>query len=665
MIRNRLVFFLIISYVIMGTLFAEFQRFNTGAQKESFSLISQDVCSQMELSFKTESLNGVWGVVFNYKNNKNFSVLNYYPHLNKVYYYRCLRGGFKEVAKVQASISSDMTLTLSQKNNLIELSWNGQSFCFDEPYLNGGKVGFRSESYAASFLAELKPLKTHVNYEAAFNEEKYMRDYYFDKENKMMLFYDFKDPIEDFHFCQIRGETTCEWKDGKLHFSFPDAFDTWMTFHKDVSGYQGYMLQGSFSCPGTAKIELIDIFDKVFRFEMELSPEDTEMNIPFDKLSSDSGYKLSTMETMKLKFFPSDGSKNNAFALTKMEPYGPDPMRGPWTAVDPLFAYYKFSPWQRTAKVLKNNGFLGAEIISIKDEPVAEEQVKMVKAFHDEGLISILRVYPTTDFNAFHDHPEWRQITLDGSSEFDWRVYLCPNSEAFTNYICDKVYQLISKVPYDAIELSEPWFEIWGGPYPENDRHGKYACLCENCRSKFKAISGVDPLDLFKQDGPKYFQKPENQELYEQWMTFRVDSNIIFSKKLYAAAKKARPGIKIVHMHLSDCTVEPGKIREYQAQDFEKAIIDIQPDAIIIEDAWQDWEKPDTPPSFVRAYGKYYLERMRKAKPDIIVLGHADIGSIAQMQRSYSWMREFSANAQQIGFDGVDYYEFTLGDFSR
>ncbi len=189
--------------------------------------------------------------------------------------------------------------------------------------------------------------------------------------------------------------------------------------------------------------------------------------------------------------------------------------------------------------------------------------------------------------------------------------------------------------------------------------------MCENCREKFKTHSGTDPRELFDPKSERWFLKEANRALYEQWMDFRVDTILDFSKKLFDAARSVRPGIKIVHMHLSDCTVEPGRIREYQAQDFEKAIQVLHPDAMIIEDAWQDWEKPGTRPDFIRAYGAYYLETIRKLSSTIKVFGHADIGSLAPMQRSNSWMREFSMHAHEAGFDGVDYYEFTTGVFSR
>jgi hypothetical protein len=244
-------------------------------------------------------------------------------------------------------------------------------------------------------------------------------------------------------------------------------------------------------------------------------------------------------------------------------------------------------------------------------------------------------------------------------------VYLCPNAEAFTDYTCSRIWETLKAVKYDAIELAEPWFEIWGGPYKENPTHGKYACVCDNCRKLFQERTGIDPRVLFDENSPQYFRKKENAELYGKWVDFRVNSVIEFSGRLYRAAKEINPDIHIIHMHLSDATVEPEKSREYQAQDIDEAVKILQPDALVIQDAWQDWTKPDLKPDFVKEYARAYVKRLRSLKRDIIIKVHSDIGSLKEMRRSYSWMREFSAFAREGGFDGTVYYELSLGDYRR
>lgn len=629
-----------------------------------FQIIECATAADFRIEFKAIPDQGVWGIAFRVVDPDHYCLMNFYPEKRLVYYYRNVKGSFIEVRKENYT-PEENPITIEATGNRIFLQTSGGRLEFEEPYFRAGAIALRTETTALSLnVIDCQVQSSPSRGDSLFDEEAFLNDY-LPKMESTMLFHDFSQKPDDLHFLQVRGETACDWREGTLEISFPRQLDAWMTFHKDISGYEGLRLEGSFSQPGAIRVEMTDILGRVFHRESRMEAEASAMEIPFAEMKNENSSRLLSLETLRVRFVPDEAQERSAWRVRKIEPYGGDPMRGPWSAVDPLFAYYQFSPWPRTARAMKNFGFRGAEIIIIKDTPGIEEQQKIVEAFHREGLMCILRLYPTTDFDAFHRHPDWRQITLDGSSQHDWRVYLCPNSDGFTEHIRAKTAEIVKAVPYDAIELSEPWFEIWGGPYPENPQQGKYACLCDNCRAKFKALSGTDPRELFDPQGERWFLKEANRALYEQWMDFRVDTILDFSKKLFDAARSVRPGVKIVHMHLSDCTVEPGRIREYQAQDFEKAIQVINPDAMIIEDAWQDWVKPETRPDFIRAYGAYYLKPIRKLSATIKVFGHADIGSLAPMQRSYSWMREFSAHAHEAGFDGVDYYEFTTGDFSR
>jgi len=336
-------------------------------------------------------------------------------------------------------------------------------------------------------------------------------------------------------------------------------------------------------------------------------------------------------------------------------------LSGTSIAIDPAFQFYKAKSWDGWAEEIRKFNFSAVHIIIVAPISIAEQK-KIVQAFHGCGIACALRIYPTTDFEAYEKHPEWRQKSLDGSSRHDWRVYLCPNAPGFTEHVCSRVMEMVGSVPYDAIELAEPWFEVWGGPYENNPNRGKYACLCDNCSHLFKEKTGTSPQDfLFN---PQIL-KSSNSQVYKSWQDFRVETIIRFSARIYEAAQKARPGLKTIHMHLSDCTVEPEGSREYQAQDIDAALKTLKPDILIIEDAWQDWTKPDLKPEFVKAYAKAYVKRSRAIIPDLIIKAHADIGSRKEMRRTYSWMRRFTAEARAGGFNSACYYEFSIGDFTQ
>ncbi len=477
-----------------------------------------------------------------------------------------------------------------------------------------------------------------------------------------MLFHDFRRKPQNLDFVHVRGDMDCQWKNQSLVIDFTDELFTWFLFHKPVHGYEGIQIESGFTVPGQLKIQIVDVFGRSFEWGKSIDTGVNTLKIPWTDFHGSSDNCLATMEKMKVYFVPETKGKQQ-WTIKSIMPYGIRHYEGPWISVDPLFPYYHHSTWEETANRIKNLGFVGVEVVNIEEEPTVEKQKEIVRAFRNEGLLCVLRIYPTTDFPAYHKHPDWRQKSLDGTSGHDWRVYLCPNSREFREYVADKIAHRVKEAEYDALELSEPWFEVWGGPYGDNPQKGKYGCVCPHCIARFKERTGVDARRLFEPDSSCYFQKKENAHLYEQWMQMRVDSIIDFCEEIYDAAKKVSPDISIIHMHLSDCRVEPERGREYHAQDLQKALKVLQPDAVIIQDAWQDWTIPDLAPDFAVEYGEYYIPRIEKIDPEIKVLCHADIGSLEEMQRSYTWMRQFIAFATETGFSGVDFYEFTIGDY--
>ncbi|GAB4318467.1 MAG: hypothetical protein Kow0059_11980 [Candidatus Sumerlaeia bacterium] len=337
-----------------------------------------------------------------------------------------------------------------------------------------------------------------------------------------------------------------------------------------------------------------------------------------------------------------------------------DGVAGPTMSLDPFFKYYEAHPWPETAERLRALGFTNALVVFTREIPPDHHRT-MLEALHGAGLTVTLRLNPPTDFEAWEQHPDWRQRMLDGTpGRHDWRVYCCPNNPAFMDYYAGRVAGLMRDYPYDALLLSEMWFEVWGGAWRNNPVRGRYACLCDHCVAAFRDRSGADARELFNESSPLYFERPGNNALYRKWVDFRVGSVNAMGRRLAEAARAARPGLKIGYMFLADQTVEPGRTREYQAQDLEAAIRATGAEFVVIQDAWQDWTKPRLSPRFVHTYADAYLGRIRAVNPAVPVLVHADIGSLPAMKRSKRWMSRTASEARRAGFSGVVFYEFTL-----
>ncbi len=451
--------------------------------------------------------------------------------------------------------------------------------------------------------------------------------------------------------------------DQSLNITFETAVSFHIPFGSFFSGYDAIRIEGEFPQDGTLSLILVDILKNEYSLSLPVEAGIKDLILSRDDFSSQEDAPIPTIEYITFQFETMD-TEPAVLRLFTMEYAEPQHFRGPWIALDPVFSFYQGMDWDEFARKVRSKGFVGVQVISIWAQPTLSTQAFIVENFHNHGLICVLRMYPSTDLAAYQNNPSWRQKMLDGSSSHDWRVYLCPNSDEFTQHQVNRVQSIMDNVPYDAIELAENWFEIWGGPYPDNLNRDKYACVCDNCRNKFMAQSHTDPVHLFDEESEYYFLLDENESLYDDWVQFRIDSIISFADSLFSSAQNARPSVKTVHMHLSDATVEPGKSAEYQAQDLKSAVNELQPDIVIIQDAWQDWIRPGLSPDFVVTYGDYYVDKVLDIKSDVKMMVHADIGSLDQMRRSFDWMRKMNAYAGQSGFHGVDFYEYSVGNFS-
>ncbi len=335
---------------------------------------------------------------------------------------------------------------------------------------------------------------------------------------------------------------------------------------------------------------------------------------------------------------------------------------GPSICVDPGFDYYKQHPLGAIANAIRRRGFTAVQIVRLGRVDGQSERA-FADAFRAAGVAPVLRIYPPTDNDLYAQHPEWHQRMLDGSDGVhDWRKYCCPNRPEFVAEHCRRVEEHMRNGAYDGIQLAEIWFEQWGGPADERGNvREHYACACDACVAKFKTLTGVDPRPMLTDKSSSfYFQKPENKALYEKWVTFRVDTIQAYGAALIAAARRVNPKAAVNVMFLSDATVEPGGTRTYQANDLERMVGEWKPEILTLQDAWQDWLKPNLSPQFVSVYAAAYRDRIRKANPSTFVMSHADIGSLPASKRSFDWIQQFAAATVQCGLGAPSAYEWSV-----
>jgi hypothetical protein len=475
-----------------------------------------------------------------------------------------------------------------------------------------------------------------------------------------ILFYDFtRAPFP--LFWNVSGDTESEWTgDGLKIRSAGKSFKLSGLIKTDVSGYSGLDINGR-NLPPMSGCEIRDVLGNTWSCPAAISIDAENIRVPFDKMEMTGQVtKIKTPLTAIEEITIAFNESAEEIYITRVQPYGSLGLAGPSVSIAENQPLYENQSWEKTAEDVKQKGFTAVNIIVIAGANPLERQLAQVRAFHEAGIKCVMMYYPTTDLQAYDAHPEWRQRLLGGDSKFDWRVYLCPNAAGYRKHTSVLVRDWLKDVPYDGIIFSEPWFEVWGGPYPKNPTHTHYGCLCDNCVAKYRKIADINARDLFKQESEYYFTKPENKELYKKWMDFRVETVVSFCEEIYEAAEEIRPDIARHWMHLSDCLQQLDIGREYQAMDLDYSVKRLKPKVLVFEDAWQEWTITDLKPDYVLQYGKCYVDRIRAIDPDIIIRSHSDIGSLKEMKRSHEWIRRYATWAHAAGFDSTVYYEYTL-----
>lgn len=138
-------------------------------------------------------------------------------------------------------------------------------------------------------------------------------------------------------------------------------------------------------------------------------------------------------------------------------------------------------------------------------------------------------------------HPEWYQVTAKGESLADIKMYkrehyrfLCPNHEGVMDYMKERVREIAAIEGVAGIHMDFIRYPDAMLPYALHESRGVVqdriypdwdCCYCDECRAKFKAETGIDPLDL------------EDPTSNEQWMQFRYRTMADYASEIAAEIK--------------------------------------------------------------------------------------------------------------------------------
>jgi hypothetical protein len=337
--------------------------------------------------------------------------------------------------------------------------------------------------------------------------------------------------------------------------------------------------------------------------------------------------------------------------------------------VDLGFQYYDRIPAREVARQIRERGFTCVHAVDFGAQSLTSEKLKgFAEACRAEKLVPALAIWPGTHSALYAAHPEWHQRMLTGADgKHDWRTYLCPNQPGFVEAYCSWVEERMRSAGLQAVQLSEIWFENWGGPLVDGRPNPRYACVCDACVNRFKkAAEGVDIREVLTNSSSRlYFNRPENAALYLRWVDMRVDTIQEFGKAVIAAVRRASPEACIKVMYMADARVKLNGGREYLGDDLDRMVSEWKPDVLTLQDAWQDWLQASLRADFVGDYAKAYKERVEKLRPGIFIMSHADIGSQPQSKRSPEWIRQFAQDTLAAGLGAPVFYEWSISTLVR
>ncbi|MET0271869.1 MAG: alpha-amylase family protein [Phenylobacterium sp.] len=164
----------------------------------------------------------------------------------------------------------------------------------------------------------------------------------------------------------------------------------------------------------------------------------------------------------------------------------------------------------------------------LKNDFVAE----MIKASHAEGLAYLGRFDTSKALKPVYDaHPDWFVVNRDGTpTEFAGTYQACPSGPWLQDYALKMLREALTVYKPDGVFFN-------GVGFGQNDYAGRTlgSCVCNNCRTRFRAMYG---LELPKVEGfadPNWRQYLEYQE--------RIVGDIY--KRMYALAGELIPGVPI------------------------------------------------------------------------------------------------------------------------
>lgn len=342
---------------------------------------------------------------------------------------------------------------------------------------------------------------------------------------------------------------------------------------------------------------------------------------------------------------------------TPLQRNRPWAMHGASIQIDPLFPYYANRSPDSIADELALAGYRTVHYFVVNEQQV---DVLLVEALQRREIAVWALVLGNGTFS----------VELAPEAWSSWRMELIkPINDGFerfshfsTDYIQWKkevIAYLVENVPFDGIEIAEPYFPEWNGI-----ERGVYGDVGPLAQQAFKDRYGMDMPNFTHSSAANYYTKIPY--IYERWVEMRVEAvNGLIHEIINGehGARDVRPDIKVATWSLAVRDAEATKkLREWQGLDALAMIDLVKPDMHMLQTHWPDWMKRGLPSNYIRDY-ESIAAPIRALHPKLPLGIQADIGSKSSMIKGRRWIDEMEHHAYSLGYQNWAAYEYHIGGY--
>lgn len=186
-------------------------------------------------------------------------------------------------------------------------------------------------------------------------------------------------------------------------------------------------------------------------------------------------------------------------------------------------------------------------------DPVAEAYLqKLIDACHRNGILVYAWLeLPHVSERFWKEHPKWREKTATGrSARIDWRSLMNLSDPQCFHAVAAGLERLFRRFDWDGANLAELYFDCPSGAETPED----FTPLNALVRSEFKQRAGIDPMDFFRKESPRYWKR--NASDWSKFVDYRVglerDLNERFIQLLSGFRSSFNPDLDVVATYVDN-----------------------------------------------------------------------------------------------------------------